>query len=267
MSEKTEALRARKGGAPIVCLTAYSAPMARIFDRHADLLLVGDSVAMVLYGMATTVGISIEAMIMHGKAVRNSSTSAAVIVDMPAGSYEISPEQALTSARRIMDEVGCDGVKLEGGVEMAPTIKRITDAGIPVMAHIGLTPQSVEKLGGYRVQGKTDKDGKRMMADAHAVEAAGAFGVVIECSMEPVANQITRAISIPTIGIGASTNCDGQILVSEDMLGITAGKLPRFVKHYADIGTLIDAAAGQYAQEVRDRKFPASEHLYHPREK
>ena len=266
MSNKIEALRARKGGTPIVCLTAYSAPMARALDPHTDLLLVGDSVAMVLYGEPTTVGISIETMILHGKAVSRNATTSIVIVDMPSGTYETSPEQALLSARRIVDETGCDGVKLEGGVKMAPAIKRITQAGIPVMAHIGLMPQSVEELGGYKIQGKTPDDAERMLADARAVEAAGAFSVVIECSLEPVADKLTQAISVPTIGIGGSATCDGQILVSEDMLGITAGKLPRFVKKYAEIGTLVTDAAEQYANEVQARSFPAHEHLYHPKE-
>lgn len=266
MSNKTELLRARKGGTPIVCLTAYSAPMAHALDPHTDLLLVGDSVAMVLYGEPTTVGISIDTMILHGKAVSRNAATSVVIVDLPAGTYETNPEQALLSARRIVDETGCDGVKLEGGVEMAPAIERITQAGIPVMAHIGLIPQSVEKLGGYKIQGKTPEDAQRMLADARAVEAAGAFSVVIEASMEPVADQITRAISIPTIGIGGSANCDGQILVTEDLLGITVGKLPRFVKKYADIGGQIGDTAAQYARDVQGRTFPGHEHLYHPKE-
>lgn len=262
---KVSALRARKGSTPIVCLTAYTTPFAKLIAPHVDLILVGDSLGMVLYGMSTTVGVSLDMMIAHGRAVVGAANGTVVIVDLPAGTYEDSPEQALRSARRVMQETGCDGVKLEGGVEMAPMISAITQADIPVMAHIGLMPQSVEKLGGYRVQGRSAEDAARMQADGLAVQAAGAFSVVIECSMEPVAQAITKALDIPTIGIGGSAQCDGQILVSDDMLGLTQGKLPRFVKQYGDIGAQISAAVTDYAQEVQARSFPAPEHLYFPK--
>ena len=265
MSDKIAALRARKGGTPIVCLTAYTAAIAHVLDRHVDLLLVGDSAAMVVYGMSTTVGISLETMIGHGKAVVQASTRAIVIVDLPAGTYT-SREQALKTARRVMTETGCDGVKLEGGVAMAATIQHLTEANIPVMAHIGLLPQSVEETGGYRVQGKTDEDAARMLADGLAVERAGAFAVVIECSMEAASRAVTQSVRIPTIGIGASALCDGQVLVTDDMLGLTGGKLPRFVKRYADLDAVISAAVEDYAREVRDRRFPARAHLYFPKD-
>ncbi len=257
-----DAIRARKGGDPVVCLTAYTAPTARIMDPHVDLILIGDSVAMTLYGMESTVGISLDTMILHGKAVSGASSQACVVLDLPAGTYEDGPEQALANARRAMEESGVDAVKLEGGADMAPQIRAIVDAGIPVMAHVGLLPQSVEKLGGYKVQGRSDEGAARLIADAKAVEAAGAFSVVVEATIASVAVDITNAVSIPTIGIGASPDCDGQILVSDDMLGVHGDSVPKFVKLYADLEGVIGAAVAEYANEVRDRSFPTLAQTY-----
>lgn len=266
MNDKIIRLKQRKGAAPIVCLTAYSASIAKLISPHVELILVGDSLGMVLYGMPSTVGVTLEMMMAHGRAVMDAAEGPVVVVDLPAGTYEVSPAQALASAQRIVAETRCDAIKLEGGADMAPMIAAITEAGIAVMGHIGLMPQSVEKLGGYRVQGKTTEDGARMMADALAVQTAGAFALVVECCMEPVARAITEAIDIPTIGIGGSAACDGQILVTDDMLGLTRGKLPRFVKKYADVGAVVSGAAADYAREVQARAFPANEHLYFPKE-
>lgn len=257
-----ELIRRRKGGIPLVCLTAYTYPVARLLDPHVDLLLVGDSVAMVLHGHATTLGASLEMMIAHGQAVMRGSAKACVVVDMPAGSYEDSAEQAVASAQRIVDETGCQAVKLEGGVEMAAQIAAIVAAGIPVMGHIGLLPQSVEKDGGYKIKGRTDETIAALMADALAVEEAGAFSVVIEGTIEAVAADITRRIAIPTIGIGASGDCDGQILVIDDMVGLTVDRVPKFVKEYADLRRVIANAAERYAAEVRDRTFPGPAHVF-----
>lgn len=257
-----ELIRRRKGGIPLVCLTAYTYPVARLLDPHVDLLLVGDSVAMVLHGHETTLGASLEMMIAHGQAVMRGSSRACVIVDMPAGSYEDSAEQAVASARRIVDETGCQAVKLEGGVDMAGQIAAIVAAGIPVMGHIGLLPQSVEKDGGYKIKGRTDETVAALMADARAVEEAGAFSVVIEATIEAVAADITRSIAIPTIGIGASGDCDGQILVIDDMVGLTVDRVPKFVKEYADLRRVIANAAERYAAEVRDRTFPGAAHVF-----
>ena len=258
----TELIRRRKGGIPLVCLTAYTYPVARLLDPHVDLLLVGDSVAMVLHGHETTLGASLEMMIAHGQAVMRGSARACVVVDMPAGSYEDSPAQAVASARRMVDETGCQAVKLEGGVDMVPQITAIVAAGIPVMGHIGLLPQSVEKDGGYKIKGRTDETIAALMADAFAVEKAGAFSVVIEGTIEAVAVDITRRIAIPTIGIGASGDCDGQILVIDDMVGLTVDRVPKFVKEYADLRGVIAHAAERYASEVRSRTFPGPAHVF-----
>lgn len=255
-------IRARKGGAPVVCLTAYTAPVARIMDPLVDLILIGDSVAMTLYGMESTVGISLDTMIGHGRAVAGASKNACVVLDLPAGTYEDGPEQAVASARRAVEESGVDAVKLEGGADMAPQIKAIVDAGVPVMAHVGLLPQSVEKLGGYKVQGKSDAGAARLIEDAKAVEAAGAFSVVVEATIASVAVDITRAVSIPTIGIGASPDCDGQILVSDDMLGLHGDSVPKFVKLYADLESVVGDAVAEYAKEVRERSFPSLSQTY-----
>jgi len=249
-------------GTPYVCLTAYTAPMATMMDNHCDLLLVGDSVSMVLYGEDTTQNADMEMMIRHGRAVSKSAKSALVVVDMPYGCYEDSPEQALQNARYLMDETGCDAIKLEGGLSQAKTIKTLVDSNVPVMAHIGLTPQSVNTPDGYRVQGRGDDGARQIIEDAKAVEAAGAFCVVVEAVPEPLAVTITEQINIPTIGIGASSACDGQILVTEDMLGLTHGTPPKFVKQYATLNDQIETAIKTYANEVKSRDFPALEHTY-----
>jgi 3-methyl-2-oxobutanoate hydroxymethyltransferase len=259
------AIRARKGGVPIVSLTAYSYPVARLLDPHVDLLLVGDSVAMAVHGHPNTLGATLDMMILHGRAVMRGAERACVVVDMPAGSYETSVSGAVAAARRISDETGCQAVKLEGGVAAAEQIGAIVAAGIPVMGHIGLQPQSVEKEGGYRIKGRSEEAAQALSRDAHAVEAAGAFAVVIEGTVEPVAAALTQALAIPTIGIGASAACDGQILVVDDMLGLTVDHVPKFVRAYADLRGTISEAAAAYAADVRSRRFPGSEHVFAPR--
>ncbi|WMT85442.1 3-methyl-2-oxobutanoate hydroxymethyltransferase [Pelagibacterium sp. 26DY04] len=255
------ALMARKGGAPIVCLTAYTTPIAQLVDRHCDLVLVGDSVGMVLHGLPDTLGVTLDMMIMHGKAVRRGLKSALMVVDMPFGTYEESPEQAFRNAATLMRETGCGAVKLEGGAQMAPTIRFLTQRAIPVVAHIGLTPQSVHTFGGYKVQGR-GAESQAVLRDAQAVAEAGAFAVVIEKVPDILARRITADIDIPTIGIGASVACDGQILVVDDMLGMFADFKPKFVKRYAELGTEADKAVAAYAEEVCARRFPAAEHVF-----
>ncbi|RUU14507.1 3-methyl-2-oxobutanoate hydroxymethyltransferase [Mesorhizobium sp. USDA-HM6] len=254
-------IRARKGGVPLVCLTAYTTPIAKLVDRHCDIVLVGDSVGMVLHGLPSTLGVTLDMMIMHGKAVRGGVTQALMVVDMPFGSYEESPEQAFRNAARLMAETGCAAVKLEGGEAMAATIRFLAARGIPVMAHVGLTPQAVNALGGYRVQGRGE-DAERIRRDALSVAQAGAFSVVLEKLPEQLARGITGEIDVPTIGIGASPACDGQILVSDDMLGLFSSFRPKFVKRYAELGDQADAAIAAYADEVRSRHFPAAEHVF-----
>jgi 3-methyl-2-oxobutanoate hydroxymethyltransferase len=255
-------IRARKGAEPVVMLTAYTAPMARMLDAHVDVLLVGDSLGMVLYGMDTTLGVTLDMMINHGKAVMRGSQAALVIVDMPFASYQESPEQAFRNAARVMAETGCAGIKLEGGVEMAPTIRFLADRGIPVLAHIGLKPQLVNALGGFRAQGREEAEAAAIRADARAVDEAGAFAVVVEGTVEPVARALTAEISIPTIGIGASPACDGQVLVTEDILGLFGTFTPKFVKRYAELGTVVEEVAKTYAAEVKSRAFPGPEHCF-----
>ncbi len=249
-------------GNPLVCLTAYTAPMARFLDPHVDVLLVGDSLGMVVYGMETTLGVTVDMMINHGKAVMRGSSQAMVIVDLPFGSYQESPAQAFATAARIMQETGCGGIKLEGGVDMAETIAFLVKRGIPVMAHIGLTPQSYHTLGGFKAQGREEDKAAAICRDALAVSKAGAFSVVIEGTVETLARRITGEINIPTIGIGASAACDGQILVTEDMFGLFGAFKPKFVKRYADLGSEIDKAAAQYAADVRTRTFPSEEYYF-----
>ena len=252
---------AAKGSTPLVCLTAYTTPMARLVDAHCDIALVGDSVGMVLHGLPSTLGVTLEMMIMHGKAVRRGLEHALMVVDMPFGSYEKGPEQAFGNAARVMAETGCAAVKLEGGETMAETIRFLTRRGIPVMAHVGLTPQAVNAFGGYTVQGRGES-GDRVLRDARAVAEAGAFSVVLEKVPERLARRITEEVAIPTIGIGASAACDGQVLVTDDMLGMFTEFRPKFVKRYAELGQEAEAAIGAYAAEVRARKFPAAEHLF-----
>jgi 3-methyl-2-oxobutanoate hydroxymethyltransferase len=252
---------ARKSGVPIVCLTSYHAHTARIADKHCDVILVGDSLGMVMHGMETTVGVTLDMMILQGRAVMRGSQRALVVVDMPFGSYEASKEQAFMSAVRVLKETGCGAIKLEGGTRMVETIRFLVERGVPVMAHVGLTPQSINVLGSFRAQGREEADWGRIEEDAVSVAQAGAFSVVIEAVAEPLAKRLTGAVAIPTIGIGASAACDGQILVMEDMLGLTP-RVPKFVKRYGDLGPGIEKAIADYAAEVRDRRFPAAEHTY-----
>ena len=254
-------IRARKGGTPLVMLTAYTTPIARLVDPHCDMVLVGDSVGMVLHGLPSTLGVTMEMMILHGQAVARGLARALMVIDMPFGSYEEGEAQAFRNAARLMAETGAGAVKLEGGAHMAPTIAFLAQRGIPVMAHIGLTPQSVNTLGGYRVQGRGD-DAARIRQDAAAVAAAGAFSVVLEKVPDALAAEVTRAIDIPTIGIGASADCDGQVLVVDDMLGLFTAFRPKFVRRYADLGAEADRAIAAYAAEVRARSFPGPEHVF-----
>ncbi|HEX9810301.1 MAG TPA: 3-methyl-2-oxobutanoate hydroxymethyltransferase [Alphaproteobacteria bacterium] len=255
-------IAARKGGTPIVCLTAYTTPMARLLDPHVDILLVGDSVGMVLYGMDTTLPVTLDMMIAHGAAVVRGSERACVIVDLPFASYQESPAAAYRNSARVMAETGCDGVKLEGGAEMAETVAFLTARGLPVMGHVGLRPQSVKAMGGYAVQGKDEDAARRLVDDARAVAAAGAFSIVIEGTMEPVARALTAAVAVPTIGIGASPACDGQVLVTEDILGLFPDFTPKFVKRYAELAPEIEEAVKAFADDVRSRAFPGDEHCF-----
>ena len=254
-------IRARKGGEPIVCLTSYHAHTAAVVDKHCDVILVGDSLGMVMHGFESTVPVTLDMMILQGHAVMRGSRRALVVIDMPFGSYEASKEQAFMSAGRVLKETGCGAIKLEGGKRMAETIAFLVERGVPVMAHVGLTPQSINTIGSFRAQGREESDWGRIEADAIAVSEAGAFSVVIEAVAEPLARKLTAAVPIPTIGIGASVACDGQVLVLEDMLGLSP-RVPKFVKRYGDLGPGIDKAVADYAAEVRKRAFPGPEHVY-----
>jgi 3-methyl-2-oxobutanoate hydroxymethyltransferase len=251
----------RKGGAPIVALTAYHAHTARIIDPYVDMLLVGDSLGMVMHGYETTVPVPLELMIMHAQAVVRGSSRSLVVVDMPFGSYEESPSEAFRNAARVMKETGCGAIKIEGGAHMAETIRYLTDRGIPVMSHIGMTPQAVNTIGSFKPRGRFRSEWGAFEEDARAVAEAGAFAVVLEALAELLAARITKQISIPTIGIGASAECDGQILVLEDMLGLSP-RVPKFVKEYAQIGEAIETAVKAYANEVRGRVFPSDAYTY-----
>lgn len=254
-------IRARKGGTPIVSLTSYHAHTAAIVDRHADFILVGDSLGMVMHGMESTLGVTLDMMITHGKAVVRGTKRALVVVDMPFGTYEESPSEAFRNAAHVMRETQCQAVKLEGGARMSETIRYLVDRGIPVMAHIGLTPQSTNVMGGFKTQGRDEATWAHHINDAKAVAEAGAFAVVVEGVVEPLAQEITRAVEIPTIGIGASAACDGQILVLEDMLGLNP-RPPKFVKVYGSLGEMIEKAVADYAAEVKDRSFPGEGQVY-----
>lgn len=256
------AFQARKGGDPLVCLTAYTAPLARVYDPHVDMLLVGDSLGMVIYGFDSTLPVTLDMMIAHGAAVVRGSQKALIVVDMPFGTYEESPAQAFHNAKRLMAETGCGAVKLEGGVAMAETIGFLAQRGIPVMAHVGLTPQAVNALGGYGLQGATPESATKITDDAEAVTKAGAFSVVIEKTAEPLARTLTEKLPIPVIGIGASAACDGQVLVTDDMLGVNSGFKPKFVKSYANLESVIGEAVAHYAEDVRARVFPGPEHCF-----
>ena len=257
-------LARRKGGEPIVALTAYSAAMARTLDPIADLLLVGDSLGMVVYGFDSTLPVTLEMMIAHGAAAVRGAARACVIVDMPFGTYQESPAQAFKNVALVMAETGCAGIKIEGGEAMADTVRFLVERGVPVLGHIGLQPQSVNVIGGFRAQGRNEAEADRVMADARAIAKAGAFAIIIEGTNEPVARRVTEAIPVPTIGIGASPACDGQILVTEDLVGLSDGHKPRFVKRYAELNPAIAAAAAAYAADVRTRAFPGPEHCYGP---
>jgi 3-methyl-2-oxobutanoate hydroxymethyltransferase len=252
---------ARKGGEPIVCLTSYHAHTARLIDKYCDVILVGDSLGMVMHGMESTVPVTLDMMILQGRAVMRGSSRALVVIDMPFGSYEASNEQAFMNAVRVLKETGCGAIKVEGGKRMAETIAFLVERGLPVMAHVGLTPQAINVLGSFRAQGRDANDWARFEDDTLAVAEAGAFSVVIEAVAEPLARKLTAMIGIPTIGIGASPACDGQILVLEDMLGLSP-RVPKFVKRYGDLGPGIEKAVADYAAEVRARTFPGPAHVY-----
>jgi len=254
-------IRARKGGEPLVCLTAYDAPTAGILDAHCDLLLVGDSVGMVVHGLPNTVGVTLEMMILHGQAVMRGSKRAMVVIDMPFGSYEGGKEQAYANCARVMKETGAQGVKVESGPTVAETIAYLVQRGIPVMGHVGLRPQAVLTDGAFKAKGKTDEERLRVMSEAEATADAGAFAVVVEGVAEGLAREITLAIDKPTIGIGASSACDGQILVTPDMLGLFDWT-PKFVRRYADLRSDIDRAVAAYAADVKARRFPAEVETY-----
>jgi 3-methyl-2-oxobutanoate hydroxymethyltransferase len=254
-------IRAAKGAVPIVSLTAYTTPMAQMVDGECDFVLVGDSVGMVLHGLPSTLGVTMDMMILHGQAVARGLNRSLMVVDMPFGSYEESPERAFCNAARLMSETGAGAVKLEGGAQMAETIRFLVGRGIPVMAHVGLTPQAINTLGGYKVQGRgTSADVLR--ADARSVEEAGAFAVVLEKIPHVLADEITQVLDVPTIGIGASAGCDGQILVVDDMLGLFTAFKPKFVKRFANLGEQGAEAVAAYAEAVRRRAFPGPEHIF-----
>jgi 3-methyl-2-oxobutanoate hydroxymethyltransferase len=265
MSEKKLSIidiKARKGGEPIVCLTAYTTPFAKILDEYCDVLLVGDSLGMVLYGMDSTLPVSLDMMINHGQAVVRGSKKACVIVDMPFGSYQESDAQAFANCAKVMAETGCQAVKLEGGTEMSQTINFLVERGIPVMGHVGLMPQRVNAYGGYGCRGKTKEGKKKVMDDAIAVQDAGAFSVVIEGVVESLARSVTEKLKIPVIGIGGSPACDGQILVSEDMAGLFTDFKPKFVKRYGKMAEELHNSAKNYAADVKARKFPSEENCF-----
>ena len=254
-------IREAKGRKKLVLLTAYTAPVAKLLDEHCDMLMIGDSLGMVVYGMDSTLPVTLDMMIAHGAAVVRASSRAAIVVDMPFGSYQASPEQAFLNAARVLKETGASSVKMEGGAELAPTIKFLTERAIPVMAHVGLMPQHSNAIGGFKTQGKEAASRRAILNDAKAVAAAGAYAVVLEGIVESLAEEITNAIPIPTIGIGASPACDGQVLVVDDMLGMFE-RTPRFVKKYADLRSTISTAAAAYAKEVRSGAFPTEAHCY-----
>lgn len=254
-------IQARKGGEPIVVLTSYTAPMAALADPHCDILLVGDSLGQVVHGLPTTVGVTLEMMILHGQAVMRGAERAMVVVDMPFGSYEASPEIAYANAARVMKETGCQAVKVESGVEVAPTIEYLARRGIPVMAHVGLRPQSVHMEGGFRAKGRTQSERDRVLAEAKAADEAGAFSIVVEGVAEELGREVTALVSAPTIGIGASPLCDGQVMVIDDMLGLFDWT-PKFVRRYGDMRRLIADAIANYASDVRSRKFPGEAETY-----
>lgn len=259
------AIQNRKGKDPVVMLTAYTARMAQLLDPHCDVLLVGDSLGQVIYGLPSTLAVTLDMMCAHGAAVVRGSYHAVVIIDMPFGTYEASPQQAFESAARIMAETGAAGVKLEGGEAMAETVAFLTRRGIPVMGHVGLTPQAVNALGGYGARGRGEAEYAKIVGDTKAVAEAGAFAIVAEGVVETLANELVAAVPCPIIGIGASNQCDGQVLVTEDMLGLFE-RTPRFVKKFDDLAGRISAAVGSYAEAVRERSFPGDAQVYKPKD-
>ena len=259
------AIRKAKGVTPLVMLTAYTVRTAQLLDPHCDILLVGDSLGQVVYGLPSTVPVTLEMMAAHGAAVVRGSYHAVVVIDMPFGSYEASPEKAFESAAFLLKQTGAAAVKMEGGLAMAPTVRFLSERGIPVMGHVGLTPQAVNVLGGYGARGRSKAEADKIIADSVAIAEAGAFAIVVEGVVEPIAIEITRAIGCPTIGIGASAQCDGQVLVAEDMLGMFE-RTPRFVKRFEDLAGRISAAVETYAADVRSRSFPGPEQIYAPKE-
>ncbi|MBS3962414.1 MAG: 3-methyl-2-oxobutanoate hydroxymethyltransferase [Sandarakinorhabdus sp.] len=262
------AIRARKKNGitaePVVMLTAYTARMAQLLDPHCDMLLVGDSLGQVIYGLDTTVRVTLDMMLAHGAAVVRGSYRSVVVIDLPFGTYEGSPEQAFATSARVLRETGAAAVKMEGGEALAATIEFLVQRGIPVMGHVGLTPQAVNVLGGYGARGRSEAEAKKIAADARAVAQAGAFALVIEGVLEPLARAITADVACPTIGIGASPSCDGQVLVVDDMLGMFE-RVPRFVRRFDDLASRITAAAQTYAGAVRNRSFPGEAELYQPK--
>ena len=262
------AIKERKIGGvtaePVVVLTAYTARQAQLLDPHCDVLLVGDSLGQVIYGLPSTIPVTLEMMANHAAAVVRGSYHSLVVVDMPFGSYEASPEAAFASAAYLMKASGAAAVKLEGGAAMAETVAFLVARGIPVMGHVGLTPQAVNVLGGYTARGRGDAEAAKIVGDARALDQAGAFAIVVEGVVEPIAIAVTQAVACPTIGIGASAQCDGQVLVTDDMLGMFE-RVPRFVKKYADIASVIAETAQAYAAEVRDRSFPGPDQTYQPK--
>ncbi len=271
MSAQTESrrrnandIRVRKGAEPIVALTSYHAHTARIIDPLVDFILVGDTLGMVMHGLETTIPVTLDMMILQGRAVMRGAARSLIVVDLPFGSYEESPVQAFQTAARVLKETGCGAVKLEGGTRMAETIRFLVERGVPVMGHVGLTPQAFNTIGGFRVQGRDPAGAESILADAEAVSEAGAFAVVVEAVVEPLARAITEAIAVPTIGIGASPACDGQILVLEDMLGLSPWT-PKFVKRFGDLAGQIEGSVRAYADAVRARSFPTMDNVYQPK--
>ena len=260
-AQTAASIRARKGGDPVVCLTAYDAPTAAILDEHCDVLLVGDSVGMGVHGLPSTVGVTLDMMIMHGQAVMRTASKALVVVDLPFGSYESSKEQAFANASRVVAETGCGAVKIESGIYASDIVRFLTDRGVPVMAHVGLRPQSALVDGGFKAKGRTDAEREKVLNEARSADEAGAFAIVVEGTDEALARQITEVVSCPTIGIGASATCDGQILVTNDMLGFFDWT-PKFVRRYADLKGQIAHAAATYAEDVRARTFPGEAEVY-----
>lgn len=262
------AIRARKTGgktaSPIVMLTAYTARQAQLLDAHCDMLLVGDSLGQVIYGLPSTVPVTMDMMANHAAAVVRGSYHSVVVVDMPFGSYEASKEQAFASASALLKQSGAAAVKLEGGAVMAETVQFLNERGIPVVGHVGLTPQAVNVLGGYGARGNDEAEAEKIVSDAIALDKAGAFAIVVEGVLEPIALKVTKAVACPTIGIGASAQCDGQVLVTEDMLGMFE-RVPRFVKRYSNVADIIEESAARYAAEVRERSFPGTEQTYQPK--